>query len=77
MNISKQSLVFSVTNCIIQLSLIVSAYSSNSDGFAHFWTSCGFAYFLLAFGILTGIGSWDDMKYPFKATSDKLSRRGL
>lgn len=66
MNISIQSLVLSLTNCIIQLSLIVSSYLSNSDGFAHFWTSCGFAYILLAFGILTGIGSWHEMKYPIK-----------
>ncbi|SUI39623.1 Uncharacterised protein [Salmonella enterica subsp. enterica] len=74
MNISIQSLVLSVTNCIIQLSLLIQVILMDLQIFG---LHAVLPIFLLVFGMLTTIGSWHDMKYPFKATSDKLTRRSL
>lgn len=64
MNIAKHTLVISVAGCLVQLFLIFASYSGDADSFANFWTSCGFAYILLAFHAVTGIYCLHDIKHP-------------
>lgn len=66
MNIAKHTLVISVAGCLAQLFFIFASYTGDADSFANFWTSCGFAYGLLAFHIVTGIYSFHDITHPLK-----------
>lgn len=66
MNIAKHTLVISVAGCLAQLFFIFASYIGDADSFAHFWTSCGFAYVLLAFHVVTGIYSFHDITHPLK-----------
>lgn len=73
MNVSKHTVFISVAGMTLQLFFILISFIGNPDSFAHFWTTCGFAYGLLAFHIVTGIFAWHMMRhYPeIRSSHDK------
>ncbi|WP_141393961.1 hypothetical protein [Enterobacter hormaechei] len=66
MNIPKQTLVLSIAGCSLQLFFIFASFIGADDSFAVFWTSCGFAYVLLAFHVVTGVVACYDIKHPLQ-----------
>ncbi|EMN5850593.1 hypothetical protein RJO36_004055 [Enterobacter hormaechei] len=75
MNVSKHTVIISVAGIALQLFFILTSFIGNPDSFAHFWTSCGFAYWLLAFHIVTGIYAWHMMRhYPENRSSHDKSQ---
>lgn len=62
MKLAKHTLVISVAICVVQVYLMYSYFMGDGFGFAHFWTSCGFAYGFLGFGVVTSIASWHNIK---------------